>query len=165
MTKDETLKLALDFVASISPAFICEATHHKKNERHADNEPCPHVKKQKQTYEAIKEALAQPEQEPVACISCGAASTRYVDEDTDFPGTYCDHCGPGGVPSQQEPDYKALYEKAVQQYNDLAALMEQPQQEPVAVVSGYYGGQCVILPIDPARIFNSNTALYTKDQL
>ena len=39
------------------------------------------------------------------------------------------------------------------------------QQEPAAVVSGYYGGQCVILPIDPARIFNSNTALYTKDQL
>lgn len=46
------------------------------------------------------------------------------------------------------------------------ALAEQPaDQEPVAVVSGYYGGQCVILPIDPARIFNSNTALYTKDQL
>ena len=43
------------------------------------------------------------------------------------------------------------------------ALAEQPaQQEPVAVVSGYYGGQCVILPIDPARIFNSNTALYTS---
>lgn len=42
---------------------------------------------------------------------------------------------------------------------------EQPaQQEPVAVVSGYYGGQCVILPIDPARIFNSNTALYTTPQ-
>ena len=43
------------------------------------------------------------------------------------------------------------------------ALAEQPaQQEPVAVVSGYYGGQCVILPIDPARIFNSGTALYTS---
>ena len=42
-------------------------------------------------------------------------------------------------------------------------LMDMPaQQEPVAVVSGYYGGQCVILPIDPARIFNSNTALYTS---
>lgn len=38
------------------------------------------------------------------------------------------------------------------------------QQEPVAVVSGYYGGQCVILPIDPARIFNSNTPLYTAPQ-
>ena len=44
------------------------------------------------------------------------------------------------------------------------ALAEQPAQEPVAVVSGYYGGQCVILPIDPARIFNSNTALYTSPQ-
>lgn len=46
-----------------------------------------------------------------------------------------------------------------------AAMPTPVQQEPVAVVSGYYGGQCVILPIDPARIFNSNTTLYTKDQL
>ena len=47
-----------------------------------------------------------------------------------------------------------------------SVISPQPaQQEPAAVVSGYYGGQCVILPIDPARIFNSNTALYTKDQL
>jgi hypothetical protein len=69
MTEKEALKLALDFVASISPAFICEATHHKKNERHADNEPCPHVAKQKATYEAIKEALAQPKKEPVAWVS------------------------------------------------------------------------------------------------
>jgi len=38
------------------------------------------------------------------------------------------------------------------------------QQEPVAVVSGYYGGQCVILPIDPARIYNSNTPLYIAPQ-
>ncbi len=35
------------------------------------------------------------------------------------------------------------------------------KQEPAAVVSGYYNGQCVILPIDPAQIFNSNTPLYT----
>ena len=34
--------------------------------------------------------------------------------------------------------------------------------EPVAVVSGYYGGQCVILPINPARLFNAGTALYTN---
>lgn len=39
-----------------------------------------------------------------------------------------------------------------------------PAQEPVAFVSGYYGGKCVILPIDPARIFNSKTALYTSPQ-
>jgi hypothetical protein len=37
-------------------------------------------------------------------------------------------------------------------------------QEPVAVVSGYYGGQCVVLPINPARLFNSGTAFYTAPQ-
>jgi hypothetical protein len=36
-----------------------------------------------------------------------------------------------------------------------------PVQEPVAIVSGYYGGQCVILPTEPARLFNSGTAFYT----
>jgi hypothetical protein len=43
------------------------------------------------------------------------------------------------------------------------ALAEQPApvQEPVAVVSGYYGGQCVVLPTNPARLFNSGTAFYT----
>jgi dienelactone hydrolase len=35
------------------------------------------------------------------------------------------------------------------------------QQEPVAIVSGYYGGQCVVLPTNPARLFNSGTAFYT----
>ena len=46
----------------------------------------------------------------------------------------------------------------------LRERLAQPEQEPVAVVSGYYGGQCVILPIDPSKIFNSNTALYTTPQ-
>jgi hypothetical protein len=57
MTHTEALRLALEFIPSISPAFICEASHHKKHERHASNEPCPHVAKQKQVYEAIKAAL------------------------------------------------------------------------------------------------------------
>jgi hypothetical protein len=39
-----------------------------------------------------------------------------------------------------------------------------PVQEPVAVVSGYYGGQCVVLPTNPARLFNSGTAFYTAPQ-
>ena len=66
-----------------------------------------------------------------------------------------------GLPNQ------SLLNEAFTAYMELeAALAKQPaQQELAAVVSGYYGGQCVILPIDPARIFNSNTALYTKDQL
>jgi hypothetical protein len=45
----------------------------------------------------------------------------------------------------------------------LQPIIEQPTpvQEPVAVVTGYYGGRCVILPTNPARLFNSGTALYT----
>jgi hypothetical protein len=67
MTKDEALRLALEFIPSISPAFICEASHHKKHEQHASNEPCPHVAKQKQVYEAIKAAL-EAKDEPVAWV-------------------------------------------------------------------------------------------------
>jgi hypothetical protein len=37
-------------------------------------------------------------------------------------------------------------------------------QEPVAVVSGYYGGQCGVLPTNPARLFNSGTAFYTAPE-
>jgi len=65
MTHTEALRLALEFIQSISPAFICEASHHKKHEQHASNEPCPHVAKQKQVYEAIKAAL-EAKDEPVA---------------------------------------------------------------------------------------------------
>ena len=43
----------------------------------------------------------------------------------------------------------------------LKQALSQPEPEPVAVVSGYYGGKCVVLPTDPARIFNSGTAFYT----
>jgi hypothetical protein len=65
MTHTEALRLALEFIPSISPAFICEASHHKTHEQHASNEPCPHVAKQKQVYEAIKAAL-ETKDEPYA---------------------------------------------------------------------------------------------------
>jgi hypothetical protein len=62
----------------------------------------------------------------------------------------------------KEKDYtsQVAYTRALEAYCD--SLPQLTQQEPVAVVSGYYGGQCVILPMDPAQIFNSNTALYTS---
>ena len=55
---------------------------------------------------------------------------------------------------------------AIQAAKDALKAMPTPVQsaergEPVAVVSGYYGGRCVILPINPARLFNSGTAFYT----
>jgi len=83
-------------------------------------------------------------------------------------------------PAQQQDadhDFKNFHRSLCERFNyvhdekdwkrDLVSLEEwiakkvQPEQEPVAVVSGYYGGKCVILPIDPARIYNSNTPLYT----
>ena len=41
------------------------------------------------------------------------------------------------------------------------AIAEAEKQEPVAFVSGYYGGQCVILPIYKDKLFSPGTALYT----
>ncbi len=58
----QLLEQALAFIASISPAFVCEATHHKKKEQHGIFEPCPHVEKQKQVYDAIRARLEQPEE-------------------------------------------------------------------------------------------------------
>jgi hypothetical protein len=51
---------------------------------------------------------------------------------------------------------------ATQEYREkeIKAALE-AKDEPVAVVSGYYGGQCVVLPTNPARLFNSGTAFYT----
>jgi hypothetical protein len=36
-----------------------------------------------------------------------------------------------------------------------------PVQEPVAFVTGYHGGNCVVAPTNPARLFNAGTAFYT----
>ena len=43
----------------------------------------------------------------------------------------------------------------------LRARLSAPEPEPVAIVSGYFSGQCVIMPINPSQIFNSGTAFYT----
>ena len=51
--------------------------------------------------------------------------------------------------------------KTIDAITALKQALEQLEPEPVAVVSGYFGGKCVVLPTDPARIFNSGTAFYT----
>jgi hypothetical protein len=37
---------------------------------------------------------------------------------------------------------------------------DQPEQEPVAYVSGYHNGRCVITPLNPALIMPDGIALY-----
>jgi hypothetical protein len=97
---------------------------------------------------AGKQTSQPAQQEPVAW-----GCNRYIEDDNGFQiGT-------------DEPEL--AWGKYAPDDNGWWPLYTSPQpaqQEPVAVVSGYYGGQCVILPIDPARIFNSNTPLYTAPQ-
>lgn len=44
---------------------------------------------------------------------------------------------------------------------DCISKMEQPQPEPVARVTGYYAGRCVIEPLNRALVMPDGMALYT----
>jgi hypothetical protein len=109
MTQTEALRLALEFIPSISPAFICEASHHKKHEQHASNEPCPHVAKQKQVYEAIKAAL-EAKVEFVAVYG------------------YCPVCGAKGTSRERHPDGNTTCVNG-HKYKSRDTLSTPPQQE------------------------------------
>lgn len=41
------------------------------------------------------------------------------------------------------------------------ALGMQPAQEPVAYVTGYFGGNALVIPTNPATVLNNGTPLYT----
>ena len=105
MTILQTLEMALEFISSISPAFICDATHHTKNERHDAFATCPHVEKQKQVFAALRTQIAlekqKPADEPVAYsvvwddVHCGNFFFREQDAkehkarlDTKYPGEH-----------------------------------------------------------------------------
>jgi hypothetical protein len=69
MNKDEVLKLALKALELVNIEFVCNGAHHAKKDRHELGDECPVTDRYRQSIIAIKEALAQPEQEPVAWIS------------------------------------------------------------------------------------------------
>ena len=89
MTKDEALKLALDEL--IHASSYCN------------------------TYDAIdvvKEALSQPEQEPVlepACPVCSATPTFSLDVRVNEWSGQCKRCGVEGSPATTEADAKRLW--------------------------------------------------------
>ena len=96
---------------------------------------------------------------PRDCEALKAAADLLAQPEQEYRGWYCAHCE-RGVDSS-EVTYHEQHTVCGRVITDDLPPKAKPEQEPVAVVSGYYGGQCVILPIDSARIFNSNTALYT----
>jgi hypothetical protein len=89
---------------------------------------------------AIKAALAQPAQEPVAWAIYdkrgGSKSLHW--------------------PENHSPDGDATKFDAVPLYT----TPPQPAQEPVARVSGVYGGMFVVEPLNPATILPVGMALY-----
>jgi len=65
LTKDEALKLALEALQLVSIEFVCNGAHHAKKDRHDWLESCPIVERYQAAITVIKEALAQPAQEPL----------------------------------------------------------------------------------------------------
>ena len=91
---------------------------------------------------------------PVECHTCKGLGRIYMGCGS---WIHCDTCNTTGKATTQpkrEPPCKTGSQCTTK-------CMECAEPEPVAVVSGYYGGKCVVLPTDPARIFNSGTAFYT----
>ena len=76
----EALKLALEALQLVSIEFVCNGAHHAKKDRHDWLESCPIVERYQAAITAIKEALAQPEQGPLAkvepCAVCGEGKAR-----------------------------------------------------------------------------------------
>ena len=79
-TANAALKLALEALELVSIEFVCNGAHHAKKDRHDWSEPCPIVERYQAAITAIKEALAQPEQGPLAkvepCAVCGEGKAR-----------------------------------------------------------------------------------------
>jgi hypothetical protein len=65
MTDKEAMKLALDALELVNIEFVCNGAHHAKKDRHGLDEDCPVTMRYRKAITALKERLAQPEQEPV----------------------------------------------------------------------------------------------------
>ena len=95
MTK-EALTLALEAL-ELAGGNLCEALHHPKKLQHGIGEPCPAVAKYDQAITAIKEALAQPEQEKERCVGCEACIDTACGRDE------CPKGWPKAAQPEQEP--------------------------------------------------------------
>jgi hypothetical protein len=69
MTDEEAMAMALDALELVNIEFVCDGAHHAKKDRHGLDEDCPITMRYRKAIAALKEQLAQPEQEPVAWIN------------------------------------------------------------------------------------------------
>ena len=94
--------------------------------------------KQKKAHRSLQIRLAQPELESIG-------QHEFIDTTAKWGRDFVEVLNP-------------LEENAILRFYH--EPLQQPEPEPVAVVSGYYGGHCVILPLNLAQVFSANTALY-----
>lgn len=66
MTDRELMQQALEAMGAVGADAICEASHHAKKDQHKWGEPCPLQQRWHIAYQALRERLAHPVQEPVA---------------------------------------------------------------------------------------------------
>jgi len=74
---------------------------------------------------------------------------RYVCE--------CESWEPPKNKPMTRDEWKDWLEKS---WDEAQARASTPEQKPVGYVSGFYGGYCVIQPLDPAVVLPVGTALY-----
>ena len=78
------------------------------------------------------------------------------------------------LPLNQYPSTYAAVQRIVELEAEIAALKAKPvavpvsypeipdNSQPVAHVTGYYGGRCVIEPLDGKSVFSTGMAVYTR---
>ena len=172
--QEAALRLALEALQYVYEGANNQGPHTGISWRCASNKVEPVIA-------AIDEALAEQPAQPDMNLNCKSVQARlatswgYVkaeqpaqqqtDERIDALRTldYCHGLKAGWNFCAADDD--AGFERAMAGTSEAVRILKtQPaqQQEPVAVVSGYYGGQCVVLPTNPARVFNNGTAFYTS---
>ena len=77
MTDREIVEHAREARGAVGADWICEASHHAKKDQHKCGESCPLQQRWHIAYQALRERLAQPEQEPVS-LNDGRL-TQYAD--------------------------------------------------------------------------------------
>jgi len=79
LQEHKALKLALEALEAVNPSLVCDMAHHSKKYQHGIGQTCPLEIRHLETITAIKAALAQPAQEPVAYVT-GMSFGRFIVE-------------------------------------------------------------------------------------
>jgi hypothetical protein len=87
MTDRDLMQQALEAMGAVGADAICEASHHAKKDQHKWGEPCPLQQRWHIAYQALRERLAQPEQEPFGYFRYDLRLDAWVQNRAGLTGT------------------------------------------------------------------------------